>query len=65
MHREAFKQVMGSSRLSINYYHVSVENASRRLREVLSGMLDVKGSCILRFGFEEGLCSGLGYRCFS
>jgi predicted nucleotidyltransferase len=28
--------------LRIKYYHVSVEDASRRLREVLSGMLDVK-----------------------
>jgi len=28
--------------LRINYYHVSVEDASRRLREVLGGMLNVK-----------------------
>ena len=28
--------------MKINYYHVSVEDASRRLREILSGMLDVK-----------------------
>jgi len=28
--------------LRINYYHVSVEDVSKRLREILSGMLDVK-----------------------
>jgi predicted nucleotidyltransferase len=28
--------------LSINYYEVSIEDASRRLRGILSGMMDVK-----------------------
>ena len=28
--------------MRINYYHVSVEDASKRLREILNGMLDVK-----------------------
>jgi predicted nucleotidyltransferase len=28
--------------LNINYYEVSIEDASRRLREILSGMMDVK-----------------------
>jgi len=60
MRRGVFKQGEGSSRSRINYYHVSVEDASRRLREILSGMLDVKIATL--FGFEEGLCSGFGCR---
>jgi len=49
--------------LNINYYEVSIEDASRRLRGILSGMMDVKvavlfGS-ILRRNFIRDLDVGV------